>query len=96
MRDFRHGAVEVTDEPTTVCTLPQDVSSVLVRNVGTTVVYLGGPQVCVPSEDEDAAGAQGFPLKPDEWMPVSTIEYDVGTLYAVAGKSGTVVFLTAS
>jgi hypothetical protein len=95
MREFRHDAVEVTDEPTPVCVLPQDVGSVLVRNVGTSIVYLGGPQVCVPSDDEDA-GPQGFPLKPDEWFPVSAIEYDVGTLYAVTRKSGTVVFLAAS
>lgn len=96
MREFRHGAVEVTDEPTTVCVAPQDVGSVLLRNVGTTVVYLGGPQVCATRDGD--AGPQGFPLKPDEWMPMSTIEYDVNTLYAVVakGKSGTVVFLAAS
>jgi hypothetical protein len=94
----------VTDEPTQVCVAPQDVGSVMLRNVGTTIVYLGGPNVCAPSnKDEDAGSrakfhAQGFPLKPDELMSVPTIEYDVGVLYAVAnkGKSGTVVFLTAS
>jgi hypothetical protein len=96
MRKFRHDRVEVTDEPTVVCALPQDISSVMVRNVGTTVVYLGGEDVCAPSND---AGPQGFPLKAEDGpFAVPCVEYDVGELYAVTakGKSGTVVFLVAS
>jgi hypothetical protein len=90
VRTYRHGRVDVADEPTPVCMVPQDISQVLVRNTGSVTVYVGGEDVCVDD---------GFPLKTDDRpLSVPCFDFDCAQLWAVSakGKSGVVAFLVLS
>jgi hypothetical protein len=94
MRHYRHGAVEITDEPKLICVVPQDISAALVRNIGEATVYVGGENVS--AEGDDA----GMPIFTSDTGPVSlpSFEYDIVPLYAVTaqGETGRLSFLVSS
>lgn len=90
MRFFKQDVVEVTDKPAIVCTVPQSISMVLVRNVGEATVYVGGV---------DVTAATGMPILTTD-MPVGlpSFDSDVIDLYAVVakGETGRLAFLVSS
>lgn len=77
MREYNHGAVEVSDSAALICSIPQDADKVLVRNVGDFTVYLGGEEVSVEN---------GFPVEPGEHVDVPCFESDTAELYVVAAE----------
>lgn len=54
---FSSGTVDVTEKATFVCSVPE--AGVMVRNTGSSVIYLGGEDV-----GNDPSGASGYPLDP--------------------------------
>jgi hypothetical protein len=84
VRKFVHAAVQVTTEPTMICTIAQDIEQCLLRNVGDVVVYVGGEHVSGPDGD-----AMGFPLDPGQVLELKSFEFDSTMVWAVAQEVGT-------
>jgi hypothetical protein len=91
MKDYRHGTVELKNgDITPICSVPQDSSTVLVRNTGDAVAFVGG---------DDVDTETGFPIKPgDAPIPVPCFDSDTATLYGVAADdvTATVSFLMST
>lgn len=87
---LRNGAVEVEVEPTLICTAAQGVSDIMIQNVSSTAVFVGGSGVAKDGDN------QGFVLNPGASQVFPTYEFDSTDLYAVA-EDGTarVVFLVS-
>lgn len=97
MRDLTHGSVEVGLKPALICTAGQDVSGVLVQNVGDTPVFVGSGQVTSDGPN------RGIRINPGESQSFSVYPHDSTSLYAVTVKqnnhdkdvSATVVFMVS-
>jgi hypothetical protein len=92
-RGLKHGAVEVQVEPTLICTVAQDVSEVLIQNVSSADVFVGGSGVATDGDN------QGFMLKPGESEKFPTFEFDSTDVFAVVDDgrpTARVVFLVSA
>lgn len=81
--------------PTHICTVPQDIQFVTVRNLGEEPVFFGGPQVNSASDD---GVNTGFPLLPGELHDIPAYDSDATELWAVAASEVvvTVAFMVSS
>lgn len=92
MREYRHGSVKVTDRVTHVCSVGQGVSSFMLHNDGSGVVYIGSETVTPTGE------LMGMPLASGEKHDFTTYDSDVIDVYAVTapGEVATLAFLVSS
>lgn len=93
MRQFLTACVDVGAEPVHICTVPQDIQFVTIKNIGDGIVYLGGPQVNSGSDD---GVNTGFPLDPGEKHDIPAYDSDSVELWAVAEAASVVSFLVSS
>lgn len=80
MRSYNHEAVEVSDKSVLVCQIPQDIDKAQLRNVGKSVVYLGGEHVSVDD---------GFPVDPGVVQEIPCFDSDAAALYAITPEGET-------
>lgn len=91
MRNFKHGRVEVTDVPTLVCYVPQEITATKLLNLNDEVtVFIGSSEVTADGDD------MGMPLNPGERQDYLTYPHDVTAIFAVApeGETALILFLT--
>jgi hypothetical protein len=92
---YAQGVVSVGTSPTKICTPDQE--GALVQNLGTSVVYLGGPTV---TADASATGGVTLPANMTSPVPIAvglrpgTLDADDGLYGCVAAGSVNVAFLT--
>ena len=90
-RSFRQGSVKITDKPTLIVTVPHTVNSVIVQNIGSAPVFIGGDDV---TTDGELSGIRLGPKDPP--LPIPCYEYDSSELYGISGGSGGVVSFLVS
>lgn len=87
---YKSRRVEVSDSPTLVVVIPQNISNAIIQNCGDEMVYIGGRDVSADGE------CMGLPLAPGEKLgALDAFEFDCVEMWATAepGKATSVVYL---